>query len=1015
MAMYTLKPDRKLPTREPNFADWEAELEHTPAYRDHYRLTVATLFLLAIVGLFSFFSFERRGYHFDAPRQNRALQSTYMLAQMSILTKCVAYIRNYFVETNRINPRAMVISALRAVENKVAEVIVHVDGENSSRPVLTVVVGDVERAFDLGRVTDLYEMNWKFVDIFEFIERNLSSNIGLKKIEYIAVNGLLRTLDPHSTLLDPVVYGEIRRGTEGTFGGLGVTITLQNNLLTVTAVMRDSPAARSGLRIGDQIVRIEGESTVNMSLREAAERLQGRPGSVVAIWVHRGGWPKERRFPITRSRIRVPSVVAERLEGGILHLALKKFQVNSAAEIRRLLKRQQREPGGLKGLILDMRGNPGGLLDEAVLVSDLFLSKGTIVKTVVFRSQVREERIAHGGEIAEKLPIVVLVDGSSASAAEIVAGALKYNNRAVLIGQPSYGKDTVQVLYEIDEDDEHPSDDRVAALKLTIRRYLLAGSRSIGQTGIQPDIRTDNVSVTQNRVRLSQALRHPLREGQGFDDLDHPVFVYRTFHESPYVDDDAKLALHLLRAAGNVDRRQFLKSSAPLLHELQQRAREKLIAALSRQGVDWTDGKNPASPQIRVELSFEGGTTRLQAGRATHLIARIRNIGRQNLYRLYGVTQSSGDLFDQLDFAFGMVRPGETKQWRIPLNVPRSIEARHERVTLRIYGANHELVATRAIFARLRPASRPRFGYLCQPTDPHGNGDGRIQTGESVVLLCVVQNLGHGGSMRTLATIRNRSGDGVLIRSGLQRISPLAPGGSAIVRFTFDVSRTFTKDEIRLRLRLYDRESDVELSDRLHFTVDRVGREVQKSGMRFARVSSPRVDVFSSADEDGLQLGSLVGGSIVRVDRRVRGWYRVELDATRHGWVAERGLLALQRPSFTLASPQFVPRLRSNPTIELLERYRPPTLTNNAEVVIKGRLRALSDEEQLHDMYVYQNGRKIFFKHARNAAKDGWVYFECPVKLIPGANRLVIVGRQDELLTDALRVSIFRLSRKGSR
>ncbi|MCA9521474.1 MAG: PDZ domain-containing protein, partial [Myxococcales bacterium] len=340
MAMYTLKPDRKLPTREPNFADWEAELEQTPAYRDHYRLTVAALFFLAIVVLFSFFSFERRGYHFDAPKKSRALQSTYMLAQMSILTKCVAYIRNYFVETQRINPRAMVISALRAVENKVAEVIVHVNGEQTSRPILTVMVGDVERSFDLSRVTDLYEMNWKFVDIFEFIEKNLSSAIGLKKIEYIAVNGLLSTLDPHSTLLDPAIYNEIRRGTEGTFGGLGVTIALQNNQLTVTAVMSDSPAGRSGLRMGDQIVRIEGESTVNMSLREAAERLQGRPGSSVAIWIRRNGWDKPRRFPITRSRIRVPSVVAERLSGGILHLALKKFQVNSAAEIRRLLAEQ---------------------------------------------------------------------------------------------------------------------------------------------------------------------------------------------------------------------------------------------------------------------------------------------------------------------------------------------------------------------------------------------------------------------------------------------------------------------------------------------------------------------------------------------------------------------------------------------------------------------------------------------------------------------------------------------------
>ncbi|MCA9520136.1 MAG: SH3 domain-containing protein, partial [Myxococcales bacterium] len=583
--------------------------------------------------------------------------------------------------------------------------------------------------------------------------------------------------------------------------------------------------------------------------------------------------------------------------------------------------------------------------------------------------------------------------------------------RAVLIGQPTYGKDTVQVLYEIDEDDKHPSDDRVAALKLTIRRYLLAGARSIGQSGIQPDIRTDNVSIGRRRLRLSQALRHPLREGHDFEGMDRPIFVYRSFHDQPYVDDDAKLAHRLLEAVGNVDRTRFLKAAAPLIHELQQAVRQKLVAALSRQGVDWTEGTNPVSPQVRLDLYFEGGPTRLVAGRRTNLVARLRNVGRQPLYRLYGVTRSSGDLFDQLDFAFGMIRAGETKTWRVPVVIPRSIEARHEQLMLRIYGPKHGLVATRTLFARVRPTAGPRFGYQCQPTDPHGNGDGRIQTGESVVLLCLVQNLGRGASARTLASIRNRSGDGVLIRSGLQRISALAPGASTIVRFTFDVTRDFRKDDVRLKLRLYDRESDVELSDRLHFTVERNGREVQQTTARMAEVTAPRIDVYASADEDGPPLGTLAKGSHVRVDRRVDGWVRVELDGGRHGWVHARGLRLLSGAPNTLPNPIFVPKLRSNPMIELLPRHRPPTLTSNSEIMLRGRLRALSDDERLHDMYVYHNSRKIYFKHAWSRAKDGWVYFDCPVKLVPGANRLVIVGRQDELLTRALRVSIFRVSR----
>ena len=436
------------------------------------------------------------------------------LSALKIFNKVVIYVKDAYVDPKRINPKEMMVAALEQVERTVPDVMVEADKDRSS---LHLNVNGKTRDFDISRVDSLWKMSFQMKDVFEFIGTNLRASEDTRDVEYAAVNGMLSTLDPHSVLLKPEYYREMRLTTKGEFGGLGFVIQMKESNLTVVKVLPKTPAYRAGIKKDDQIKKIGEESTVNMDLNEAVSKLRGPVDSRVTITVDRKNLDKPMVLTLARANISIESVQSKLLAGNVGYIRLKNFQGNTTRDMQNALAKLASDAeasGGLKGVVLDLRGNPGGLLEQAIQISDLFLSQGTIVTTVSLSERQREEKRAHADEGDNKYPLAVLVNPGSASASEIVAGALKNLNRAVIIGQQTFGKGSVQVLYEFGSPSGNPNDE--SALKLTIAKYLTPGDVSIQEVGIEPDIELVPTRVTADRVNVFAP-----RKTLGEADLEH--------------------------------------------------------------------------------------------------------------------------------------------------------------------------------------------------------------------------------------------------------------------------------------------------------------------------------------------------------------------------------------------------------------------------------------------------------------------------------------------------------------
>jgi carboxyl-terminal processing protease len=354
-----------------------------------------------------------------------------------------------------------------------------------------------------------------FAEVFSRIQQDYVEPVDNKKILEDAIQGMLSGLDPHSAYLDPEGYKEIRIGTEGQFGGLGIEVTMENGFVKVVTPIEDTPAAKAGLLTGDLIVRINKESVKGLSLNEAVRKMRGKPGTRIELTIVREGHDKPIDFTLKRAVIKLQSVKRRLLEPGYGYVRITQFQGNSGKGLTKALRwlrtRNQKHP--LKGLILDLRNNPGGVLPVAVSVADTFLNKGLIVYTVGRTSDSDLRYSATPGDALKGAPMVVLINGGSASASEIVAGALQDHHRAVIMGTRSFGKASVQTIIPMSNG---------GALKLTTARYYTPKGRSIQAEGIEPDIITEEgkLTVAKHEPTLKEAdlARHLKRVGKDKND-----------------------------------------------------------------------------------------------------------------------------------------------------------------------------------------------------------------------------------------------------------------------------------------------------------------------------------------------------------------------------------------------------------------------------------------------------------------------------------------------------------------
>ena len=327
----------------------------------------------------------------------------------------------------------------------------------------------------------LYEKIDLFSEVLEKISNEYVDEIEQSEVMDSAINGVLQSLDPYSSYMNPEIFKEMQEETSGEFGGLGIEVSMEAGVVKVITPIDDTPASRAGVKAGDYIVRINNEQVQGKTLMEAVNLMRGPIGTFIEITVRRKGLRKAKKFKIKREIIEIKSVTSKLIENKIGYLRLRSFNENSDIQLKKGISKLEKEKN-LSGYIFDLRNNPGGLLSKAIIISDFFLEDGEIVSTKGRKSKENRKFFANKGDKINGKPLIVLINNGSASASEIVAGALQDQKRAILLGETSYGKGSVQSII--------PLKNR-GAIRLTISKYYLPSGKSISEIGVVPDIKVE--------------------------------------------------------------------------------------------------------------------------------------------------------------------------------------------------------------------------------------------------------------------------------------------------------------------------------------------------------------------------------------------------------------------------------------------------------------------------------------------------------------------------------------------
>ncbi len=850
------------------------------------------------------------------------------LSELRVFNRVVLLVKEQYVEPARIRPKEMLRAALDAVEKSVPEVLV----EDVDDDTIKVSVGNEQRVFDIHDVTTLWELSFRLSAVFRFLETRISADVDKKDVEYAAVNGMLGKLDPHSVLLEPKFSQEMKLSTKGEFGGLGIVISIRDGGLTVISPIDGTPADQVGIKAQDKIVKIGEESTVNMGLDEAVERLRGKPGTTVVIWISRKGWEEPRRFDIVRAVIKVDNVAAERT-GDFAYVKIKQFGGHVADEVvAGVEKTAALSKTPLKGMILDLRNNPGGLLDQAIEVSNLFLKDGVLVVTQEGQAKDgRREVMARAKNQRIDLPVVVLVNGGSASASEIVAGALKNRGRGLIVGDQTFGKGSVQQLYDFPD---------TSSLKLTIGQYLTPGDESIQSIGITPDLLLHPILAADKENMNILPDEHTREEDldRHLDDLtrikkNKPIFELAYLAESVDKDEaerreantklvedfEIKLAKRLLdqvppspassspfgqQKAPIVGRDQLSALARPVVDQVSLEEDKKIDAALLKLGVDWSKGPSAAGSALaKVSISVVDNKP-VKAGDTLQLTLEAHNDGATTMHRVRGNTTSTLGYLSDREFLFGKIEPGQSKRFTIDVKMPKEIQARHDVVRVAI-ADDAKALTTVDVPITTEGLARPRFSYSLfiddapsskESRDTNGNGDGLLQLGESVALVVGIKNTGTGDAAEPTGLLKNLGGSEVFIDTGRQKLEPLAPGKNGTARFLFKVQQptrtsaneggdgvTTTPQKVELRLQVFDGVLGDYLVEKLTFPIKPARGDPTtttnsgKKGLKGVVEANAAVSILAAADPAATVVARADAGARFDALSEVNGFVRVRL------------------------------------------------------------------------------------------------------------------------------------------
>jgi carboxyl-terminal processing protease len=950
------------------------------------RKTHVYLIVIALLFYISFFS---------SVSQN--VQSDNQPDSLAFLPTVTRYVNKYYVDKSAIHPKVMLVKGMDRLETMLDEVLVEFpDGENSKT--FKVQVLNDSKTFKMADINNLDVLANRIKEVFQFIQPRLTSaEPTIQNVAYVVTDEMLKTLDPHSGIITPQIYQEFMIETEGSFGGLGIVIGIRDGQLTVISPIEGTPAYRAGIKPNDRIVQIEDESTINMSLVEAVGKLRGRKGTAVTIYVNREGFPEPKKFRIVRDTINIQSVEAFDLGKGILYVRIRDFQKNTFDSIKEALENKN---GKVKGLILDLRGNPGGLLDQAEKVSDAFLKNGVIVVTKIGDS---DKEYTASDDVSDYAgEIVVLIDSGSASASEIVAGALKNNDRAVVIGQRSFGKGSVQQIFDLNDG---------SALKLTIADYLTPGNISIQDVGITPDIMLNPVVISKGNVIFNPSSEKPhSKSGKKTKPLDDPVYSIKYLDNSPVNEEDKEItpeeamtreekikklngdfyidvAKDIINDTDSTARKEILNQLKGNIANISKDQQTKMRETWKGLGVDWSNSQSESgSPDISVKVSPAIPVAR--AGDKLKITAEVTNRGASPIYRLEAITKSDNPSFDGKEFIFGRLNPGEKKSWTDTFDIPEWALKSENEITLHFGDIDNKKLKDFTFKARVEELPRPSFSYNYSIVDDgrynsHGNGNGIPESGETIALLVKVKNSGEGVAKEGIVALKNNSGEKLFLKKGRFQFENLRPGEMREFPLNFEVKKPDSKIDLELQI------VDDALKEGL---VSKINIREGEKGADFLN-NSQNIVVLN--DKTLIKGGSFTDAPVVAISHKGAGframgendeWVKIKLNENTVGWIRKDDIIFVDFVSSPPDKQNLKEYFEGPPVISIAD---PPLATESDTITLKG---SAEDVDGVALVYVFLDEDKVKLLPSRQDK----IPISVNLKLHEGANTITFLAKDSK-------------------
>lgn len=985
-------------------------------YKKKYLYTLTIFFCASIlVTFFAISNSSSLNKHF-----NEAVSQEEEEYKFRLVGIVCSYINRFYVEPDRIKPKEMLKESLSWLERIIPEVRVSVNDKSEK---IEILVDEASKVVDFSKVRRLGELYNTLNEVLHFVNDNKHHEIKTEDIEFAAINGMLSQLDPHSVVFPPKDFDEFKIGTSGKFGGLGMVVGLRDGILTVISPIEGTPAFRAGLKSGDKIIAIDEDSTINMSLQEAVNKLRGDPSTAVILLVESKKSQTNETVTLIREIISIPSVSSKLVDGNIGYIKIRNFQEDTFQSLEEEIETLTAESGELKGLILDLRNNSGGLLGQAIAVADKFLSSGLIVITVEPMGKQKIQKATKSSKDLSKCPMVVIIDAGSASGAEIVAGALKDNNRAPLIGDTSFGKGSIQQLIDLINSG--------AALKLTVGKYLTPNFTDIQSVGIVPDVLLVRVQVSEDEIILFNENPH-FREKDLKKHLDEHSKVdlpYEKIRYLVHVDDETEegeekekkikdedyykipdlekdthvqFAKKIIRNSHLYDKEDnFLDQLKPIIEDFKKSEETKIADALHIQGIDWSTGETAVPPSVTTSLHLTPSNGEVNAAEELKIEISVTNNSEGTLYQLRGMTESKNLLINKREFIFGKVEKGETKTYSKTIKIPQNSVSRKDELIVKFSEFNgyapEDIKSTVSIDALPKPVFSYSYQIIDEGEGLTGNGDGIIQRGEVVDLVLFVKNIGKGTSEKNIIALRKLSQKEVYIERGKMELGELLPGESKSLKIKLSVRNTLEADDFSVDLTIADTTFGTRISGKLEFKVDLNGEngemQLTEKSLKVINDESP---IYNGKSTSTPVISYASNGAILMADRETQSWYRVLMPEGRFGWIpSDKVELSGRSYSREQKAPDLL--LQNVPPLIELDTQRPHNTFRQEHIYISG---TVSDDSAIKYVYILVNEDKVFYKSNKGASEEdkSRVSFASDIPLEDGPNVISIVVRDDQNL-----------------